>query len=120
MAAALEPGHALPGQPEGPPGLGPGRDREQDAALERPDRDLGAEERLLERQRQLPLEVGAAPGEDRVGLHPDDDEQVAAAGRLAGQPDPRAGVGAGWDRDLEPLALDVDQAGRARGRPRRG
>ena len=28
-----------------------------------------------------------APGEDRVGLHPDDDEQVAAAGRLAGQPD---------------------------------
>ena len=67
VALALEPRHALAGEAERPPGLGPGRDRQQDAALEGLDRDLAAEERLLEGQRQLALEVRAAAGEPGVG-----------------------------------------------------
>ena len=67
VAGRLEARHALAAEPERPSGLGPGRDREQDAALEGPDRDLRAEERLLEGERQLALEVGAPPGEGRVG-----------------------------------------------------
>ena len=91
----------------------PGRDLEQDAALERLDLDLGAEERLLEGQRELALEVGAAPREAGIRQLADDDEQVAAAGRPAGEPDPGPGVGAARDGDLEALAVDLDQARRA-------
>ena len=109
----LEAGHALAGQPERPAGLGAGGDRQQDAALERLDLDLAAEQGLLEGQRQLALEVGAAPGEPRVGHQADDDDEVAAAGAALAQLDPGAGVGARRDRDLEPLAVDLDQAGRA-------
>ena len=46
------------------------------------DRDLAAEQRLLEGERQLALEVGAAPGEDGVGPDADDDDEVAAAAAL--------------------------------------
>ena len=60
------------------------------------------------RSRSAPRRVNAGSGRTL-----DDDEQVAAAGRLAGQPDPGAGVGAARDRDLEALAVDLDQAGRA-------
>ena len=49
------------------PGWVPGGIVEQDAALERLDLDLAAEEGLLEGQRQLALEIGAAAGERRVG-----------------------------------------------------
>ena len=50
--------HALALEPEAVAVLGPGRDAQQDPALERRHRDLATEERLRERQRQLPLEVG--------------------------------------------------------------
>ena len=65
------------------PGWVPGRDRQQDAALEGLDRDLGAEERFLEGQRQVAFEVRAAAGESGVGQHADDDDEVAAARALA-------------------------------------
>ena len=77
------------------------------------DLDLAAEQRLLEGQRQLALEVGAAAGERGVRERLDDDDEVAAAGPAPGQLDPGPGVGARRDRDLEPLAVDLDQAGRA-------
>ena len=70
------------------PGWVPGRDRQEDAALERLDRDLRAEEGFLEGQRQLALEVGAAAGERPSGRTLDDDDEVAAARVLAGQLDP--------------------------------
>ena len=94
MAVGPEPRHALAGEPERAAGLGPGRDLQEDPALEGPDRDLAAEQGLLEGERQLALEVGAVAGEDLVRSDLDDDEQVAAAGRLAGQPDPRSRVSA--------------------------
>ena len=59
--------------------LGARRDPQQDLALERRDRDLAAEQRLLEGDRQLALEIGAASGEDRVGPDADDDDEIAAA-----------------------------------------
>ena len=95
VAVGPEAGHALAGQPERPArsGCRPGS-----SAARGPsgvsDLDLAAEQRLLEGQRQLALEVGAAPGEDGVRLLADDDVEVAAARRLAGQADARAGVGA--------------------------
>ena len=62
VAARPEPGHPLAGEPERAAGLGPGRDR---SATTPPFRvstlTSAAEERLLERQRELALEVGAAP-----------------------------------------------------------
>ena len=82
MAVALELRHALAGEPEGPAVLGAGRDRQQDPALERLDRDLAAEQGFLEGERQLALEVRAAPGETGVGQDPDDDDEVAAARAL--------------------------------------
>ena len=63
---ALKRGMPWPVEPERPAGLRAGGDRQQDAALERPDRDLAAEQRLAEGQRQLALEVGAAARERRV------------------------------------------------------
>ena len=54
------------------------------------DRDLAAEERLGEGDRQVALEVGARPGEHRVRPDPDRDDEVAAVRALAGQLDLRA------------------------------
>ncbi len=113
MAAGPEAGHPLAGQPERAARLGPGGDRQDDAAFQGLDPDLRAEKRLLERQWQLALEVVASPREPAVGQDADDDLDVAAARRLAGQPDPFAGVGALRDRDLEALAVDVEEPGRA-------
>ena len=76
------------------------------------DLDLGAQEGLLEGQRQLAFEVRAAAGERLVGQDLDDDHEVAATGTALAQLDPAAGVGAGRDRDLEPLAIHLDQPGR--------
>ena len=63
----LEAGHPLAGQPEGPTGLRAGRDRQQHVALGGAHLDVGAEQCLAQGQRQLPLEIGAAPREDPVG-----------------------------------------------------
>jgi hypothetical protein len=90
-----------------------GRDLEQDPALERLDIDLGAEERLPEGQRELAFEVRAAAGEPRIGQDADDDDEVAATRAALRQLDPCPRVGARRDRDLEPFALDLDEAGRA-------
>ena len=54
------------------------------------------------------MRVNVVSGRTRV-----DDDDVAAAWSLAGQLDLGAGVGAGRDGDLEALAVDVDEAGRA-------
>src|SRR5687767_9934150 len=109
VAVGAEPGHPLAREPEHPARLGLGRDREDDVALERADLDVRAQQCLAKRQRQLTLQVRAPPGEDRVRLPADHDVEIAPAGRLARQPDPGAGVGATGDRDLESLALDLDQ-----------
>ena len=44
---------------------------------------------------------------------PDDDVEITATRRLAGQPDAGAGICALGDRDFEALALDLYQPGRA-------
>src|SRR4029077_1539774 len=113
VAGRLEARHALAAQAERAARLCPGRDGEQDAALEGTDPDLAAEERFLERQRELALEIGAATGEGRVRGQPGDDDQVAAARPTPGELDPGTGVGARRDGDLESLAIDVDQPGGA-------
>src|SRR5450759_2448459 len=51
--------HALALEADRPPGLGPRRDREQDPALERGERDLRAQESFLEGDLELPFQVGA-------------------------------------------------------------
>ena len=109
----VEARHPLAAQPEGATGLRARRDLQQDAPLEGLDLDLGSQECLLERQRQLTFEIGAAPGEPGVGQQADDHEQVAAARPAPGQPDACARVGASRDRDLESLAVDLDQAFRS-------
>ena len=73
-----------------------------------------AEERLLERQRELALEVGASPGEPAVRQDADDDDDVAAARAALPESLIRVPVSApGRDGDLEALAVDVDEPGRA-------
>src|SRR5688572_19396527 len=59
VAVGSKPRHALAGQPERAARLGPGRDREYHASLGRADLDVRAEQRLLQGQRQLALQVGA-------------------------------------------------------------
>ena len=107
MTGRLEPGHPLTLEAKCPAGLGPGRDRQEDATLERADGHLAAEQRLLEGEREVPLEVGAATGEPRIGRPLDDDDQVAAARAPAGELDPGPRVGTRRDGDLETLAVDV-------------
>ena len=113
VAVGPEAGHALAGQPERLAGLRPGRDREEHPALRRPDVDVRAEQGLAQRQRELAFEVRSAAGEGPVRELADHDVEVAAAGRLAGQADAAPAVGALGDGDLEALAVDLDQAGRA-------
>ncbi len=87
-AVALELGHALPGEADRLAALCPGRDGEQHAALERGDRDLAAQQRLAQRDRKLPLQVGATPGEHGVRAHPDRHDDIAPVGALARKADP--------------------------------
>ena len=61
VAGRLEAWHATPGEAERAPVLGARRDREGDPALERIDLDLGAEQGLGQRQRQLAVQVRPAP-----------------------------------------------------------
>ena len=112
MAVGAELRHAAAAKPELPSGLRPRRDPEEHRPLRRPNGHLGAEQGLLQGDRQLALEVRALAGEGRVGALADDDVEVATARPLAGQADPCAGVRPGRDRDLESLAVDVDEASR--------
>ena len=112
MALGAELRHAAAAEPELPSGLRPRRDPEEHRPLRRPNRHLGAEEGFLEGDRQLALEVRALAGEGRVGALADDDVEIATARPLAGQADPCAAVRPGRDRDLESLAVDVDEASR--------
>ncbi|MEJ7696805.1 MAG: hypothetical protein WKF78_09385 [Candidatus Limnocylindrales bacterium] len=119
-AVALEAGQALAGQPERPAVLGTGRDRQDDLALGRADRHVAAQERLFQGQRQLSVEVGAASGEDGVRELADDDMEVAAARRLAGQPDPAAGVALRPGSSLRAVCRRGRSAASCRDTPRRG
>src|SRR6478752_7022738 len=112
VALALEPRHPSAGEAECLSRLGPRRDRQQDAALERLDRDLVAEECFLQGQREIAFEVRAAAREPGVGQHADEDDEVAAAGAAPGQLDAGPCLGTLRDLDLEALAVDLDQAGR--------
>ena len=112
MAFGAELRHAAAAEPELPSGLRPRRDPEEHGSLRRANGHFGAEQGLLQGDRQLALEVRALPGEGRVGALADDDVEIATARPLAGQADPCAGVRPGRDRDLESLAVDVDEARR--------
>src|SRR5664280_729846 len=116
-ALALEARHPLAAEPEDTPVLSPGGDPQQDAAGQRPDGHLGADERLAERDRQLAAEGRAVAMEDRVRGDPRDEHEVPRSGALAAaaaaEPDPAPRHDAGGDLDLEPLAVHVDQAGHA-------
>src|SRR6476469_6572075 len=85
-AAALEPEHLARGRAL--------RDREHDRPFGRRHLDLGAEHRLLERDRKLHANVRALALEEAVRSDLDRDDRVAApAGSLlplAGKPDPRS------------------------------
>src|SRR5262245_32395008 len=112
VTAGLEAGHALAGQPERAPGLRAGRDGQEHTALERLDRYLGAEQGLLEGERKLSLEVGAAPREGRVGQDAHDDDEVAAGWSALAELDPGTRGRPGRDCDLETLAVDLHESGR--------
>ena len=60
------------------------------------------------RSRSAPRRVNRASGSTRTTT-----KRSPPPGPWPAQPDPRAGVGAARDRDLETLAVDLDQAGRA-------
>src|SRR5438093_1566994 len=107
-AVALEPGHALALEAEGPPVLGAGRDLEENAALQRSDGNLAPEQRFLQGDRHVSLEVVALARERAVRLEPCDHDEVRAARTLAGQADAAAAVHAAGDRDLEASPVDVD------------
>ena len=83
-ALALETRHALAGQPEGLALLGPGRDRQHDAAAKGLHLRLATEQRLAEGDRQLASQVRAGSREDRVGPYLGDQVQVSGVRARAG------------------------------------
>ena len=80
----------LAAQPQHPPAAGSRRDRDLHVARQRRRPDLGAQHRLVERDRQIQLEVAPFDLEQRVRRVMDGDDRVASrALRWPGRPCPR-------------------------------
>src|SRR4029450_6221554 len=88
IALALLRGKALAFEAEGAPRTGAGRNGELDRALKRRHAHLGAEYRLVERDRKLESQVGPGAGKQRVRRDRDGDQKVAGAAAGAGDPLP--------------------------------
>src|SRR5579864_4686144 len=100
---------------------GPRRHRDLDRLVERRHPHLGAERRLVERDRQVEPHVGAVEREDRMRRDRDGDQQVTGAGlpghALTFEPDMLAVHNADRNLDVDVLAVgQVQPLGRAVGR----
>src|SRR5450759_3506147 len=114
-AVALEARHPLAAQPDHAPVLGAGGDAEQDPAGQRPDGNLGAQERFAEGHRQLPGERRAVAVKDRMRRDLGDEHEIARARALAAaaaKANPAPGLDAGRDLHLQPLPVHLHEPGR--------
>src|SRR5919201_2737894 len=101
--------HPLAREPDGPAVLRLRRDPQRDLALERWHDDLPAEQRLVERDRQLDAQIVAVAREDRMRLH--SHAKIGVTGRpavrswrsLTGQPDALTVTDTRGDLHREPL-----------------
>src|SRR5262249_20815639 len=97
IAFAVLHGKALAFEAEGAPRAGAGRNGKFDRAFERRHAHLGAEYRLVERDRKLEPQVGTTARKQRMRRDRDDDQKIAntsacAGGPLPFQPDGLAGI----------------------------
>src|ERR1035437_9844745 len=115
-AVTLEAGHALAAQTKRLAGLSPRRDLEQNATAERVHLDLVAKQGFAECDWLFASQVGAAAGEDGMGLNLGDQVQIPGVLAGAGLP-PGAALPAGLDASrnlhLEALTPPLDQSSRA-------
>src|SRR5262245_16119548 len=101
VAFAVLRGKALAFEAEGAPGAGAGRNGKLDRAFERRHAHLGAEHRLVERDRKLEPQIGTCARKQRMRRDRDDDQKIASTAASAGGPLP-----------FQPDGLAVVQPGR--------
>src|SRR2546427_3909885 len=105
--SAGRPRHALAGQPDRPPILRLRRDAQRHPALQRRHGDLRAEERFVQRDRQLRAQIVAVADEERMRAHANAHVNIArrpaalARAALTGEPDALAVAHAGGDLHVQ-------------------
>src|SRR5262249_7770360 len=124
IAFAVLRGKALAFETEGAPRAGAGRNGKLDGALERRHAHLGAEHRLVERDRKLEPQIGTRARKQRMRRDRNDDQKiasVAAGGPLPFQPDGLAIAQPGRDLHVDlPPGRQLHALVRALGRFQQG